>query len=308
MRTRGGRKDTVPISEALYRQAERSLWQSLGLSPTERRVDLVRNGVTVRVQEVGEGPPVLFVHGTSTCGSSWASLAAHLTDFRCLLLDRPNTGLSDPLPTAPGPAGLRGFADDLVIDVLDALELQEAPVVATSLGGAIALRSAAAHPERVARMVQFGCPVGAIRPRFLPMLPLIPIMILRPNERRARALFARIGNGSSVESGRVSQEDIDWYVALLRHTNTRRNEFLTFRRSGGPTRLALSDAALADISTPTLFLWGENDPFGGPEAARGLVNRMGNARLELVPGAGHAPWLDDLDHSSETVRHHMLGR
>jgi pimeloyl-ACP methyl ester carboxylesterase len=40
-------------------------------------------------------------------------------------------------------------------------------------------------------------------------------------------------------------------------------------------------------------VWCEHDPFGGVETAERLVARLPNASLELVPSAGHAPWLAD---------------
>ena len=142
----------------------------LGVSPTEQRVRLGHVGTTVRIQELGSGPAVLFVHGGSTCGTSWADLVARLDGFRCLLLDRPGTGLSDPLP-APitGLDGLRVLADSLVIDVLDALELETASLVATSFGGWFAFRAALAHPARIRPIVEFGWSAGAPVPR-LPAL------------------------------------------------------------------------------------------------------------------------------------------
>ncbi len=97
-----------------YRSAEQRLWRTLGVTPVERSVKLARTGVTVRLQEVGAGPPVVFVHGASNAGTSWASLAALLGGFRCLLLDRPGCGLSDPLPQPlDDSARLAAFADDL---------------------------------------------------------------------------------------------------------------------------------------------------------------------------------------------------
>jgi pimeloyl-ACP methyl ester carboxylesterase len=63
----------------------------------------------------------------------------------------------------------------------------------------------------------------------------------------------------------------------------------------GLNRLLLPEALLDSITTPTLLLWGENDPFGGADVARSVAARVPNAELRLLPGAGHAPWLDDLD-------------
>lgn len=296
------------MNETAFRDAEHRLWETVGARPTERRVHLERNDVTVRLQEVGEGLPVVFVHGMNTFGSSWASLAARLPHFRCLLLDRPGNGVSDPLPAPLGKDGVPGFADSLVIDVLDALGLEWAHVVATSFGGYIGLRSAAAHADRIGRMVQFSCPAMAVTMPVRSLVPLVPFILMPPSERRVRALFRRIGNGASLDDGRITQADIDAFLALLRYTDTKRNERSMFQGTRStPKRLALSNAMLAGIRTPTYFLWGENDPFGGVETARRLVDYMPNAEFEMLPGAGHAPWLDDIEHAAKTVTT-FLGR
>lgn len=82
------------------RETEQRLWDSVGLAPTERRARL-RTGETVRVQETGDGPPVLLIHGAANAGTSWMSLMAKLPDFRCIGLDRPGCGLSDPIVGSP---------------------------------------------------------------------------------------------------------------------------------------------------------------------------------------------------------------
>ncbi len=300
------------INEAGYREAERRLWGSIGVTPTEQRLHLKRNDVTGRVQEVGEGPAVVFLHGANTSGASWATLAARLDAFRCVILDRPGTGLSERLPTKIDKQSLAQFAESLVIDVLDALGLRSAHLVATSFGGYIALRTAAAHPDRIGRMVQFSWPAGAPNsevPAFMRVMSLPGlgrlIAALPPSERSVRMAFRRIGHGRSLAEGRITREDVDCYLALLRYTDTMSNELAMGRVLISPLRglgrLGLSDAILAKIRTPTYFLWGERDPFGGPDTARHLVERMPNAELELIADAGHAPWLDDLDHVAEVT-------
>ena len=295
------------INEGGYREAERRLWGSIGVTPTEERLHLKRNDVTVRVQEVGAGPAVLFLHGANTSGASWAALAARLDGFRCVILDRPGTGLSEPLGTRLNVGNLSRFAETLVIDVLDALGLDSAHLVATSFGGYIALLTAASHPGRIGRMVQFSWPAGAPNsqtPAFMRVMSLPGlgrlIAALPPSERSVRLTFRRIGHGDSLDAGRITPEDLGCYLALLRYTDTMRNELAIGRAVVSPfrglNRLLLPETTLARIQTPTYFLWGENDPFGGPETARRLVSRMPDAELELLPGAGHAPWLDDLDH------------
>ena len=275
--------------------------------PTEHRVLLRHSGVNVRVQEIGEGPPVLFIHGASNNGTSWAELVARLDGFRCLLLDRPGCGLSEALP---GPFRnvdeLSDYSDSLVADVLDAMNLESADVVATSYGGYSALRTAAVHPDRVRRMVIFGWTMGAGNPD-LPMLmrlaatPLGRSMANIPvNERMVRSMFKSIGLKQALETGRVSQELIDCYVSLLRNTDTMRNELeigrWTMSWKGLNEDIVLSPDFLAKIETPVYFLWGEEDPFSPPQAARAFVAQIPNSELELLPGMGHAVWLDDAEY------------
>ena len=302
------------MNEARYREAERRLWASEGVVPTEQRLRLARVGVTVRVQEVGEGPPVLFVHGGSNGGTSWALLVARLAGFRCILLDRPGCGLSDPLATSLRTVERLGaFADALIVDVLDALGIDKAHVVSTSLGGYVALRSAAAHPGRIRRIVEMGWSIGAPVGRTplamrLAGAPLIGRLMvsLPPNERIVRALLRNIGLKQAIESGRFSQEAIDWFLALLRDTGTMRNELASLPQLISPVRglnrsLLLPASLLASIRTPVHFLWGEEDLYGGPEIARGFVGKVPGAELELMPG-GHAVWMDDPDRAASVTR------
>jgi pimeloyl-ACP methyl ester carboxylesterase len=52
---------------------------------------------------------------------------------------------------------------------------------------------------------------------------------------------------------------------------------------------------------PVGFLWGEDDLFGGTATAQAFVAQIPNAQLELLPGAGHAPWLDNPDQLASRV-------
>lgn len=301
------------MNEARYREAERRLWDSVGIAPTEQRVHLEKTGITIRIQEVGEGEPVVFLHGASNSGSSWADLVARLEGFRCLLVDKPGTGMSEPFPKPfTDISTFQAFADAFVPDVLDALGLGSADVVSTSYGGYTALRAAAAHPERIGRVVEFGWTVGAptgklpalMRWATIPMLSRL-MTSLPVTESAVRMMFKQIGLRQALEAGRISQETIGSYRALLNYTDTMRNEIkagprLIFPR-GMDERIYLPADLLARIETPVYFLWGEEDPFGDAKVARAFVAQIPNAQLELLPGAGHAVWIDDPDHAANVT-------
>lgn len=299
--------------EHAYRSAERAVWQSHGVESTDRWCRLDRLRTEVRVQELGDGPAVLFLHGASGAGTSWAGLAARLAGFRRVLIDRPGCGLSPPLGRRlDDMARLDEFADQFVLDVLDALDLPSAHVVATSFGGYFGLRAAAAQPDRIDKLVVLGWTFGAPAASTplimrLAMQPALGRLVtrVRPNERMVRKLLAQIGLRRAVETGRLSDTEVAWFLSLLRDTDTMRNELdaappvLTLRGINADTLLHAD--LLAGIAAPALFLWGDEDPMGDAAVARDFVAMVPNATLELIRGAGHSPWIDDLDHVAATV-------
>ena len=302
------------MDERRYREAEAALWRKVGLRPSERLLELPAVGATVRVQEVGEGPPVVFVHGASNGGTSWAPLVAGLPGFRSILVDRPGCALSPALDRRfAGMAELGAFADELVVAVLDALELASANLIATSFGGYFALRAAAAHPARIDRLVELSWPFGAPMDSTpvimrLAMVPLVGRLGARipPTERMARSLLKQIGLRHAVESGRFGPAEMGWFLSLLRDTDTMRNELDTVPRlvtlRGFNDETLLPAALLARVACPALFVWGIDDPNGGAGIARTFVGRLPDAELELMPRAGHAPWMDDPEHVAARIQ------
>lgn len=292
----------------------------MGVIPTERFVQL-RTGGQVRVQEVGEGPPVLFVHGVSVAGSSWCLLAAALQDFRCILLDRPGCGLSEPVPGGPlqDLAAVLAYADDLVCDVLDAVELDQAHIAATSYGGLFALRGAAAHPDRVDRIVEYswlmGAPIDKVAASMrMAAIPGMRAMTTRMpiTPRLVRTLLSQIGLKRAIKTGAFTGEMVDWTVSLMRETNTLANDLRASPRIVTPIKglnrqVLLTDDLLARIRMPALFLWGDEDPNGGADVARAFVPRLPNAELEIINEASHAPWIDDLSRCARRTREFLSG-
>jgi pimeloyl-ACP methyl ester carboxylesterase len=283
-----------------YRDAEATLWATIGRRPTaEHQVRLPTTGTTVRIQETGEGPPVLFIHGGPNAGATWVPLLEHLGGLRCLLVDRPGTGLSAPYPITA--TNLPRIGARFVPEVLDGLGIGRAHVVGSSFGGHLALRSAAAHPDRFVRMVQMAAPAlvpGDTIPPFMRLLarPTFRRLmnILPPNERANRSILRQIGHGASLDAGRIPRTFLDWYLALQRHTDTMRNDGdMIGRAVPQMDSIRLTEDLLASVTVPTLFWWGADDTFGGEDVARHLVEVMPDARLTMVPDAGHLPWLDD---------------
>ena len=295
-----------------YRDAERRLWQHVGAQPQEHFFDLARPRVRVRVQEVGEGRPVLFVHGGPNAGTTWAPLVAQMQDFRCLILDRPGCGLSQPVDYAA--SGLRQLASDVLGSLLDALDIERLPVVASSMGGYWTFSLAHVHPRRVSRMVQLGCPAlveGMKTPAFmrifsLPRLNRLLVRLMPSSVDSARDIYRQIGHRAAIEAGQIPDVYFTWAHHLMADTDTMANELNLIEKAlnwrGTRPELRLDRARLERVTQPTLYIWGEDDTFGGAELAQQTTAATPDARLHLIPRSGHLPWLDAPEEVSTLAR------
>jgi pimeloyl-ACP methyl ester carboxylesterase len=306
------------MNEQEYRREEQRLWQSVGLEPSEHWFELATTGTRVRVQAVGRGEPALFVHGAPSAGSEFAPMLPHIKGLRCLLVDRPGTGLSAPFgrPSREFIADLSSIGARIVGDLLDGLGLERAHVVGSSLGSHLALRSAAATPERFDRMVHLSCPACVQGDTIPPFVRLMRFALvgrilgaLPPSKRANRSQHRQLGHGKSIAAGRIPAAYEDWYLALAKHTDTMRSDGEGIRAAVPIWQdLWLTDDLLASMETPTLFVWGADDTFGGEDVARRLVAAMPDAQLEMLPDAGHLPWLDNPQRVAATVESFLTNR
>jgi len=299
--------------EALQRAEDRFL-AAVGLEASSIELPLKRLGVKVRALESGDGPPIVFIHGGSAAGASWAHLAARLPDFRCVLIDRPGCGFSEMYPEIPRSlAERRRNADLLFGDVVDALDLDKAHLVCTSLGGWFGFRGAAAHPERVDRIVAIAFQIGAEMAHVPVWMRWAPPLALTPkktwvNKFMMRKALGAFGMKSAFATGELSRGDemLEWMVAMFNNTAISWNELAGTPFPVNAPETHHSAELLAKIKAPALFLWGDEDPFAGePEARKMMSSLSGPATLQMIPNAGHAPWLDALDDVAAAVREHL---
>ena len=215
-------------------------------------------------------------------------------------MDLPGHGLSDPAAFARGQ--VREHARALIEDILDALRLDEVPVIGHSLGGMFALWHVAAGPGRICQVVAIGEPAVAL-PGVRVRMPLslltvrgLGAAVLRSPSPPGvyRRLLAQGMGGADIaaapdpliEALRLSarRPGNARTVASLMHAIDR------FRRPRPES--VLTSAELAAITTPALFILGPDDPYLSIERARPSIDQIHGARLCQMPG-GHAPWLAD---------------
>lgn len=115
------------------------------------------NGIKTNYLEAGKGDPVVLIHGSGPGVTSYANwrvvLPALAENFRVLAPDMVGFGFTE--RPANIEYGLQTWADQ-VVGLMDTLELPTAHMVGNSFGGAIALRIATQHPDRVGKLVLMG--------------------------------------------------------------------------------------------------------------------------------------------------------
>lgn len=297
-----------------YEEAERALWDHYGVTPSERFIELESPAARLRVLEVGTGEPVVFVHGT--IGPAWPPLVRELSDFRCLMLERPGWGLSSPIDFSKHE--YKRVVADVLRGALDALGVDRAHVVGGSIGNVWALRLAQRHASRVGRVVLLGegpllseIPV----PKIVKLIasPLGALMVRLPTQpKRVREDILRgAGHGASLDAGRIPDVLVDWRAALGTHTESMRHERAMVRaivsaRSGWRPGLTFEDAELGAIQHPTLLVYGTADR-SSVESWRRFVGLLPRGELQLVESAGHQPWFDDPTGVADDVSRFLQG-
>jgi 2-hydroxymuconate-semialdehyde hydrolase len=118
---------------------------------------VLANGIRTNVHDVGQGPPVLLIHGSGPGVTAWANWRLVMPDLarqaRVIAPDMVGFGYTD------RPQGQRYDMDAWVaqaVGLLDALGIEQTDLVGNSFGGALALALAIRHPKRVRRLVLMG--------------------------------------------------------------------------------------------------------------------------------------------------------
>jgi pimeloyl-ACP methyl ester carboxylesterase len=294
------------------RDAETRLFARYGLRPDESFLDTGPGRMRLRMLSVGDGPPLVMLHGVSLAAAVWAPWLADLTGYRAHLVELPGHGLSEPAGYRTG--NVRGHTLALMDGLFDALGLAAAPVVAHSLGGMFALWYAAARPERIASLVAIGEPAAAlpgVRVRMPLSLLTVPglsqAMLRSPSPR---PVYRRLlGQGLSPAAAAAAPDEL---LDVLRFAARRPGNVRTvaslmhaidhFRQPRAD--VVMTDAEFGQITAPVMFCIGSDDPFLSPAEARPSVARIPGAILHEVPG-GHGPWLDDPAGCATLVTGHL---
>jgi pimeloyl-ACP methyl ester carboxylesterase len=269
--------------------------------PSPRMIDLPVGRVAYR--RAGEGSPLLLIHGWGASSRYWLGAFTLLAERHDLIaVDLPGFGES---PPGRGPTNLATLTAT-VLELCEALGLDQAAVAGHSLGGGVAMLLAAHRPALVRRLalVSFGLPrstveaavmgtlhmqLTALTTLWAPWLafwapwfaaarpmrtaawtsPPLPVFLAAPMVRQLPEIpYAALALGAVDLAAMDARAGVE-----------------AASTSGDPAVMA----AARLVSMPTLVISGAEDPLFPAEAAQALVNAMPNAGLVLLEGCGHVP-------------------
>ena len=233
-------------------------------------------GLEIAYERVGDGPPLVLVHGAAADSRMWRPQVAALADaFTVVAWDEPGAGSSSDVPAD---FTLPDYADCLAA-LIDALELGPAHVGGLSWGGTVALELYRRHPALVATLVLAGTYAG-----WKGSLPAAEVEARVTGLRRMLAadddrfdptlpgLFAGDAPVEVVPLMAAMAADVrpdSMRVALLQMAETDLRELLP------------------RIAVPTVLIWGELDARSPLGVARQFEHAIADQALVVIPGAGH---------------------
>ena len=246
---------------------------------------------TLRYFEVGDGPPLLFLHGSGPGVTGRRNfhgiLPAFAASFRCLILEFPGFGVSDdfgghPMVTAQG----------VVAPFLDALGVDRVDIVGNSMGGGVGIGTAIHHPDRVRRLVT----IGGIGTNVFSPGPSEGIRLLQEfTENPTRQRLVDWLNSMVFDPALVTDELIEERWALATNPETLASARRMYGKAAFAAMMDMMRAAdtpmpwaqMHRVSAPTLLTWGRDDRVSPLDMALIPMRTIPNAELHVFPNCGH---------------------
>lgn len=237
-------------------------------------------GLSIHYHDHGKGTPVVFIHGSGPGASGYSNFKKNYpvlaeAGYRSIVPDLPGYGLSDK------PDDIEYVNDFFVATLhafLDRLGLERCVLLGNSLGGAIALGYALAHPERVQKLILMA-PGGVEERETYFQMPGIKLMMpLFAQGPLDPASMRQLLTLQLFDPALVTDDIVDERVAVC--ALQPRSVLATMKVPNMASRLA-------EVRCPVLGFWGMNDQFNPVSGAHKIAAGCPNARVVLVNRCGH---------------------
>jgi pimeloyl-ACP methyl ester carboxylesterase len=258
----------------------------LTTEPTESYLDV--RGTRIRTLRAGDGPPLLYLHGSGDPGR-WLSVQGELAASHDVIRpDHPGYGWSDEDHRIDTVHELAFF----YLDLLDELGIDKVSVLGSSLGGWIAADLATIEPHRVAHLVLVGAAGLRVADSGQP-----DEFVLEPPAAIERTYAGAEHRRLATEGMAALETDPPTMERYLR------NRITTAHLAWNPY---FHDPKLVHrlhrVLAPTLVVWGSEDGLVPPAHGHRWTELLPGSRLEVVEGSGHLPHVEQPEAFLKLVR------
>lgn len=245
----------------------------------------------------GEGIPLLMLHGsgsgTSAAVTWWQNMPHLSQNYRTIAFD--SIGYGETMTAADSTYGIKQWGDH-TLRLMDALNIEKAWLIGSSLGGWTALQLALDHPERICGVVSIG--TGGAKKTNKPK----PVTGNKPKSALSAAhirqdLQKNICNDDLVCDTLVNLR----YQAALKEQAGGLRPNLLAARDRDCDQFALDFDALAKLTLPVLLIHGMNDKVVPLSRSLELLNVMPTADAHFYSQAGHWPHIGKADEFNALV-------
>ena len=261
--------------------------------------------LVVQYRQAGAGSRVLvFLHGNYASSRWWLPQFERLpADTRAYAMDLrgcgSSEGLTRPLKRSRKGLTIADLARDLA-EFIDALGIEDPILVGHSLGGVVATEYAIRYGPTVSGLVleNSGPPDGFSSGLLAPILAS-NLFEFSPEIRGERLTRSALQLAGIPRHGELAEDLVEDALA------TTPGQYRAFIAA-----LARWDArtALPHLNIPTLLVWGEQDVIMPPRIGEGYARLMPDARLALIPDAGHSPHLEAPEKFSKLLQDFVYQR
>ncbi|MGZ4533308.1 MAG: alpha/beta fold hydrolase [Mycobacteriaceae bacterium] len=261
------------------------------VSYEDTRRELETDQGVLRYHEAGDGPPLLLLHGSGPGVTGWRNyrgvLGTFAEHFRCLVLEFPGFGVSD-----PGEHNPMMMAYGSIGRILDGLGLGAVDMIGNSMGGIVAANVAINEPGRVHKLVTIG---GVGRNIFSPGPGEGIKLLMEFTDNPTREGLVRWLHSMVYDPAVVTEELIEkrWALAIEPKTlEIARRMYGSKAFAATAAAAAASNAApywaqLHKIQAPTMLTWGRDDRVSPVDMAMLPMRTIPHAELHVFPNCGH---------------------
>lgn len=245
----------------------------------------------LRYYDAGDGPTLLFLHGSGPGVTGWRNfrgvLPTFAAHFRCLILEFPGFGVSDdfgghPMITAQG----------AVTPFLDALNVDRVDIVGNSMGGGVGINFAIHNPDRIGKLVT----IGGIGTNVFSPGPSEGIRLLQEfTEDPTRQRLVDWLNSMVYDQALVTDQLIEERWKLATDPETLASARRMYGKAAFAQMMAMMKSAdvpmpwalMHKVSAETLLTWGRDDRVSPLDMALIPMRTIPNAELHVFPNCGH---------------------